>query len=265
MYIDFHFHAFADKIAKRAVAQLESVAEYLHAETDGTIADTLKKMDKWGIDKAVLLPIATKPTQEHVVNDWAASVKSERFYAFGSVHPDSEDALDELERIKSLGLNGVKFHPDYQEFFIDEPKMLPLYRKCAELGLPVIFHAGFDPLSPDVVHALPEASARVFDAVPDMTMILAHLGGMYHWDEVEKYLVGRKGNLFLDTAFVGDRIADEQLERIIRNHGAERILFASDCPWDDPRQEINAIERLALSDEEKECIFFKNAERILNA
>lgn len=48
--------------------------------------------------------IATKPTQQTVVNNWAASIDDPTIYGFGSVHPDAPDALDELQRIKELGL-----------------------------------------------------------------------------------------------------------------------------------------------------------------
>ena len=99
--------------------------------------------------------------------------------------------------------------------------------------------------------------------VPEMTMILAHGGGMRDWDNVEKYLAGKDGNLYFDVSVIAKEIPRDQLLRIIRTHGADRILFGSDCPWDLPSNEINMIEELPLSDEEKEMIFYKNAQKIL--
>ena len=90
--------------------------------------------------------IATKPTQQTVVNNWAASIDDPTIYGFGSVHPDAPDALDELQRIKDLGLYGVKLHPDYQGFLIDDPKMFPIYDAISSLGLPVTFHTAGTPL-----------------------------------------------------------------------------------------------------------------------
>ena len=262
MYIDFHIHAFVDEIAERAISKLEVTSNF-KAYTKGTIYDTIKKLDEWNVDKGVLLPIATKPSQQTTINDWAADIQkiNDRIIAFGSVHPDAPDVIEELERIKSLGLKGIKLHPDYQNFFIDDEKAYPVYEKCAELGLAVIFHAGFDPLSPDVVHALPKASARVHKDVPNMTMILAHLGGMYHWDEVEEFLVGK--NIYFDTAFIATAIKDEQVERIIKMHGADKILLASDCPWQKTTTGIDMLNHLNLLDEEKQLIFHKNAEKLL--
>ena len=262
MYIDFHIHAFADEIAERAISKLEITSD-LKAYTNGKISNAVEKLEKWNIDRGVLLPIATKPSQQTTINDWAADIQKNhsRIIAFGSIHPEAPDAFDELERIKSLGLRGIKLHPDYQNFFIDDEKIYPIYEKCGELGLPVIFHAGFDPLSPEIVHALPKASARAHEAVPQMTMILAHLGGMYHWDEVEEYLVGE--DIYFDTAFIGGNIKDEQAERIIKKHGADKILLASDCPWHETTCEIALINRLNITDDEKQMIFHKNAEKLL--
>lgn len=267
MYFDFHVHAFNDKIAEKAVGNLEKTSGY-KAYTNGTLDETRIKLKNAGIDKVLMLPVVTKPTQQTIINDWAKEIEDDMFISFGSVHPEAEDVMEELERIKSLGLHGVKLHPDYLNMFVDDEKMIKVYRKCAELDLPVIIHGGFDPLSPDVVHSMPEASARAFEAVPEMTLIIAHLGGMYHWNDVEKYLVGKKGNIYFDTAVINRAVEDNkleysQIERIIRNHGIERILYGSDCPWDSPEREIDMINHLNLTENEKEMIFHKNAEKLL--
>jgi len=268
MYIDFHTHAFADSIAQRAIERLEenirnSGCEYPDkAVTDGTVADLIRMLDETGVDKAVLLPIATKPSQQTVINNWASEVMSDRLYCFGSVHPDAEDVAEELERIKNLGLKGVKLHPDYQDFMADESKAVAIYKKCAELGLPVILHAGLDAFSVTLIHCTPQMCANILEAVPELTLILAHLGGNACWDEVEKYLVGK--NVYLDTAFTSGTISCSQAKRIIKNHGAGKILFASDCPWHNPAEEIRFIHSMNLSDEEKDMIFYKNALKLLN-
>ncbi len=265
MYIDFHTHAFADAIAERAIAKLEQTVINSgypeRAVTNGTVSQLLERLDEWGIDKAVLLPIATKPSQQTSINNWAKEMMSDKLICFGTVHPDAEDALDELERIKALGLKGVKLHPDYQNFFADEERLYPIYNKCSELGLPVIFHAGLDAMCPDCIHCTPRMSSKVIDAFPDLTVILAHMGGNECWDDAEKYLVGK--NVYLDTAFTSGHLSPEQAVRIIRNHGADKILFASDCPWHSSSAEREFVQNLPLSDEEKDMIFFKNALKIL--
>lgn len=262
-YIDFHVHAFADKIAHRTVESLAEVA-WVKPATDGTLAQTEQTMQSWGVDGFVVLSIATKPSQHLVCNNWAASVKSDHVFPFGSVHPDGEDALAELERIKSLGLYGIKLHPDYQHFFVDEERLFPIYRKCGELGLPILFHAGLDPVSPDEIHCTPEMAAKILDKFPDTQMILAHLGGNALWDEVETTLAGQFDNLWMDTSLTGTFVEEEQLGRIIQKHGVDKILLASDCPWDTTDKTIAKIRRLGLSPDEEHAIFAGNAERILH-
>ena len=258
--IDFHTHAFTESIAERAIEALESSSP-CRPKTRGTAAELLTMMDKCGIERSVLLTIATKPHQQTVINSWAAGIRSDRLLPFGSIHPDAPDAPDEAERIKSLGLYGVKFHPDYQHFYADEERMMPIYKKCAELGLPVLFHCGTDVVSPHDVHCTPMAALNVHKRVPELTLILAHLGGNYMWEEAEKYIAGE--DVYLDTAFVSGRIPDSAALRIIRKHGADRILFASDMPWQLPSETLLMLSRLGLSREETEMITHKNAEKIL--
>lgn len=261
MYLDFHIHIFVDAIAERAISRLAKTAS-LTPNTDGTAADTRKKLAEWGIDKAVVLPIATKPSQQRTINDWAAALQDDTLLCFGSVFPGAEDAIEELSRLKALGLRGIKLHPDYQNFFVDDPQFFPLYRACASLSLPIVFHAGFDPLSPDLIHGTPKAFATVAEEIPELTLILAHLGGERCWDDVERYLVGRK-NVYLDTAFLSFDITPEQAERIIRTHGTDRVLFASDCPWDKPLAVRDLIANMHFTPDEQTAIFSGNAVRLL--
>ncbi len=261
MYIDFHTHAFDDKIAQRAVEKLAAVSGFT-PHTNGTVSDLMRVLREDGIDRAVLLPVATKPTQQMVINNQSAQMNCRELVCFGSVHPEAEDALQELERIKSLGLLGVKFHPDYQGFTVDDNKMFPLYKKCEELGLIAVFHAGYDPLSPDFIHCMPEAAARVARMFPNLRFVFAHLGGMNCFEDVLENLAGIE-NVWLDTAFLAGRIDGELLLKIIKKHGAERILLASDLPWQRPGEAVKQIEGLDLSEEEKQMILHKNGELLL--
>lgn len=261
-YFDFHTHAFTDTLAERAVSALEATSGISPA-TDGTIKGLRCIMAKNGIDRAMLLPVATKPTQQTTINNWAAEVMGDGLYCCGTVHPDADNAVQEVERIKSLGLYGVKFHSEYQFFCPDEERMFPIYEKIAEKGLIAVFHGGWDPYSEDVVRATPRSFAVIAEKFPSLRIVAAHLGGMSMWDDVERYTAGKFDNLWFDVGVISRYIEDEQLLRIIRIHGADKILFGSDCPWDDPAGEIAMIDRLPLTDNEKELIFYKNAESLL--
>lgn len=260
MIIDFHTHCFPDKLAARTMESLAKVAG-TQPVTDGTAAGLLKKLDEDGIDKAVVLHIATKPKNQTSVNNFAAALQAQtdRLYCFGSVHPDAPDAVDELHRIKELGLKGIKLHPDYQGFFVEDPKAEPIYSALEELGLPVTFHMGYDPYSPEVMHAAPEEVARIAKKHPRLTVIAAHMGGLCVGERVLLHLCGLE-NVYLDTAMCapapyGNR---DLYQRILDAHGETRILFGSDCPWDTP-----ASERAWLGAAATDGILAGNAERVL--
>ncbi len=263
MYIDFHTHAFSDKIVKRAMDNLTSVSDF-KPYTDGSLNGLKEKMKKNGVDISVVMPIATKPSQQEVINSWAAEINGkDGIYSFGSVHLDAPDAVEYLEKIKAMRLPGIKLHPDYQNFMADDEKAFPVYEKCEQLGLPILFHAGYDPLSPDLIHAPAAAFVKIHKAFPKLKIIAAHLGGMYRWNDVERLLAGISENIYFDTAFIAGEIGENLLMRIISKHGADRILLGSDCPWDDPSHEIEMIENLPISSEDKDKIFYKNAKQLL--
>lgn len=261
MLIDAHIHAFADKIAERAITQLEITCRQ-KALTKGTLRETLSLLEKWGVDKAVLLPITTKPAQQTVINNWAAENNKGRIVSFGSVHPEAEDLEEELQRIKSLGLKGVKLHPDYQRFEINEPRVDRMFSMLEELGLPVTIHAGLDPLSPEHIYCEPEACAGMLRRHPKLKVILAHMGGNERWEDSLEHICGIGGEVYLDTAY-SLFIPDELMLKMIRKHGASRILFASDCPWTSSEETMKKIDALPLTNSEKELIFYRNAADII--
>jgi predicted TIM-barrel fold metal-dependent hydrolase len=266
VYIDFHAHAFADKVAAKAIGVLKAHQRDFGYDdicfSDGTVADTVKYYKEHGNGKAVLMPIATKPSQHEVVNNWAAAQNnSECFYCFGSVHPFGEDWESELLRIKELGLYGIKLHPDYQEFYADDPKVFDVYRKCAQMSLPIMFHAGLDAITPEDIHCTPKMAEKVLDGVPGLTAIFAHMGGNTLWAEVFERLAGR--DCYLDTSYTHSWEDNELMRNIIKKHGSEHILFGSDFPWDTPDNTAKKLKDLNLEQYEYDNIFYKNAQRLL--
>ncbi len=263
MIIDFHTHAFVDNIAEKALSKLSQTSG-ISPITDGTVNGLKENMKRENIDKSVILPVATKPSQQKSINNWASSICDNEIISFGALHPSAEDILDEAERIKKLGLYGVKFHCEYQTFYPNDKKMYPVYQKLAELNLPVIFHGGWDPLSTDIIYGTPERFANAVKDNPNLTFIIAHLGGMKMWDDVKKYLAGKYLNLYFDTSCLSRYISNDTLLDIINMHTPDKILFGSDSPWDKPSDDVELIKNLPLSDSEKKKIFSLNAKKLLN-
>lgn len=264
MIIDFHTHVFPDKIAAPAIA---SMAERANASpySDGT-ADGLKlSMKNAGIDISVVLPVVTNLKQFDSINRFASELNGkEGLYSFGGIHPDSEDIESKLEYIKSLGLRGVKIHPDYQKTFIDDEKYVRIISECIRLGLYVVTHSGVDVGYPDPVHCTPDRVLSLLSKLPEHDeprLILAHTGACDMFDEVYEKLCGT--NVYFDLAFSLDRIDTELLCKIIEKHGSDKILFATDSPWASQSEYKRIFNSLSLSDSEREAITHKNAEKIL--
>ncbi len=247
MIIDFHVHLFPDAIAAETVRSLAAGAG-VNPRGDGTVADLLRRMDAAGVDRSVVLPVATRPDQEESILRWVSGLPRDRFEPFGAVYPRGPEAARTVHRIAESGLRGFKLHPDYQGFFVDDPMADPVYEAAVERNLIVLFHAGVDIGLPEPVHAPPIRLRKVLDRHPGLRVVLAHLGGYRMWDEVEEFLVGR--DCYLDTAYVLDSIDPEQFLRIVRRHGAEKVLFATDSPWGDASDELAKLAAVGLSNSE---------------
>jgi predicted TIM-barrel fold metal-dependent hydrolase len=261
MIIDFHTHAFPEKIAKPTIEKLSYTAGGLIPQTDGTIDGLKAVMKRDGIDKSVVLAIATNEKQQKAVNDFIKSQESDNIIPFGSVYPWAEDALDELERIKAMGMKGIKFHPEYQNFYVDDEKMKPLYKKASQLGFIILFHAGEDIGFPAPYHATPERLRKAAKWI-DSPIVCAHWGGANMGEEVMKHLCDIP--VYFDTAFGYASMPKPRAQRILDKKGVDWFLFGSDCPWHAPNWDIGMLETLGLSPEEKEKIYHLNAEKLLN-
>lgn len=266
MIIDFHTHIFPDKIAERTVEILEGNikkrGEQGGAVIGATVSALLKSMEDNNIDYSVVMPIATTLTQSSTINNFAQTVNNtDRLFSFGSLHPMQENWEEVLYDIKEKGLPGIKLHPEYQGFYIDSKEAIRVLKKCEELELLTMLHAGNDIGIDPPVHCMPERLSHVLDYVKGDKIIAAHLGGWRAWDDVERYLVNTP--VYLDTAYTVDFISAEQLTGIIKNHGSEKILYASDSPWEKQRRAFETLETLDITDEEKDNIFYKNAKKLL--
>ena len=262
MIIDFHTHAFPDAIAANAIAKLSHTGGNLPHYTDGTYQGLNLAAEQADIDYYVVLPIAVKPNQMRTVNDAAHAKKSKRAIHFASVHPFAPDVMDEIKRIKDLGFKGVKMHPEYQDFFVDDEKVFPVYAALAEANLISVFHAGYDLGFFGPAKASPERIKKALPAFSGAAVIAAHMGGFADWMNVYAHLTGLP-NLYLDTSFSHNHLPPLAAMEIIKAHGANRILFASDSPWSNMQSEKDYVDSLPLTDKEKRLIFFDNAANLL--
>lgn len=263
MRIDFHTHVFPPKLAAGAIDHLAKASGYL-PETDGTIEGLLAKMDAWGVDTAVTANIAVTPRSEKKVNDFAIATNDlKRIVAFGSVHPASENAISELYRLKAAGIRGIKLHPEYQEFDIDDPTAYPIYETCQSLGLVILFHAGFDVAYPNSRKSYPDRAANVIREFPALNIVLAHFGANRGTEEVHKTLIGQ--HVYFDCSLIYEQgLTPAEAENMIRAHGVDKILLATDCPWGSIPKAEAFLSEMNLTQSELTQIRYGNAKRLLD-
>lgn len=262
MVIDFHAHIFTDSLAPKARKVLieNSGNAYTHC-TDMTRAGLLSYMDEHGIDKSVVLPIVTKQHQTRTINEWAAGINDGRLIAFGSIFPHTDDYKRDIDMVVSLGLKGIKLHPEYQNFTVNEPFMYRIYDYAFSKGLIIVQHAGYDPIGTPPYRSNPRMFAEIADEMRGGIMVAAHLGGQAQWDDVRKYLVGK--NIYMDTSMASKYCPRELFEDIVNSHGTDRILFASDSPWSAAGEEVERLRSYAFSEIQLEDMFHVTAEKLL--
>ena len=280
MIVDFHTHTFPERIAAPTIQKLAHMS-HIKPFSDGSNSGLAASMAAAGVDYSVVLPVATNTRQVCHVNDSAAQVndnyRKTGIISFGCMHPDFPDWKEELARIANMGLKGIKLHPVYQDVDLDDPRYLRILDRCGELGLIVLTHAGLDIGIPGKVNCSPDMTLRALKQVGPVRMILAHMGGWRNWDQVEELLVDT--DAYLDTSFTLGRMTplgdgfygpselnmmeEEQFLRMVREFGADRLVFGTDSPWGGQAEDVARFRALPLSDEEKAAVLGGNAQKLL--
>ncbi len=260
--IDFHTHAFPDKIAGKTI-ELLSKKGGIPAHTDGTAEGLRSRLSEAGVSLGVVLPVVTRPEQFESITRFARQINEEGngLLSFGGIHPDTTDYKKELTTLSELGFKGIKIHPDYQGVYFDDIRYMRIIEYATELGLIVITHAGVDIGFPETVRCTPKRAQKVLREVKPEKLVLAHMGGWSLWEEVLDTLAGEA--VYMDTAYSMGHISQEIFMKLCKAHGAEKILFATDCPWGNPKKDVETFLSMPLSAGEQELILHRNAEFLL--
>jgi len=257
--IDSHVHIYPDKIAERAS---EGISDFydMPVKYDGTISKLREICRRTGVVKCIACAVATSPEQAPIINDYMIQSAKESngfFTCLCALHPAMSQAEieRELEKAAASGLAGIKLHPDFQRFAIDDPAVFKIYEQ-AEGKFPILFHTGDSRYN----FSNPAKLANLLREFPRLTAIGAHFGGWSEWGDVG-CLEGFE-NLYVDTSSSLYELSADEANRLIKMFGEERVMFGTDYPMWDADGEIAFIEKLGLSERVKELIFYKNAERL---
>ncbi len=264
--IDSHCHIFPDKIAEKATKSTDIFYGIADAgvQTSGYIGDVktlINQCENSGVEKCLVTSVATTPHHAQSINSFISyevSLYPDKFIGFGSLHPESESLLEDIEHLIEIGLKGVKLHPDIQNFKVDDPKVLKIFELCEKNNLPVLLHTGdfrFDNSNPDRV-------ATVLEKFPNLTVIGAHFGGWSVWEEATEKLSKYK-NFYVDTCSSFYALEKDTAKRIIETYGADKVIFGTDFPMWKQEEELEYLFSLGLSESELKDILHNNILKVL--
>ena len=257
---DAHCHIYPEKIAAKAVAGTDRFYGGLSVCT-GTVEDLLARGAEAGIDRFLVQSVATTPKQVRSINEFIAretEARPETLIGFGTLHPDSADIAADVAHLRSLGLRGVKLHPDIQAFKIDDYRCLKIYELCEEEGLPILMHTGDKRYD----YSNPNRLLPILDIYRGLTVIGAHFGGWSIWEEAS-FSYQKIPNFYVDCSSSLPYLTPKVALSIIRRYGPDRVLFGTDYPMWSPKKEMESFLSLDLTDEERKMILNDNLARLL--
>lgn len=243
MIIDFHAYIGESRLYGQKYEKAKSLVEI---------------MDRFKIDKAVLLPTASPPVPKYY-EDVVEAVKEfpDRFYGVFLANPRDKNTCDTLDRVVTqYGFRGVKLAPTFMGFPIDDETLVyPIIRKAKELGVFVIVHS--DPF----LYGSPWQIGLLAMDFPDVPIIMAHMGMVeFIFTDGAIKMAKRAPNIYLDTSA---STSDSKVALAVKEIGGARVLYGSDMPFHSPGYEMARVQFAEISDKDKKSVLGESAARLL--
>ena len=259
--INAHCHIYPEKIASKAVEGIRDFYD-LNMSLNGKTDDLIRDGNKVGVVHYLVHSVATTPKQVKSINEFISdevNAHPDLFTGFGTLHPDSDDIEGDFNHLIDLGLKGVKIHPDFQLFALNEKRAFDLGEVINEGDVPLLIHCGDFRYN----YSNPEQLIPFLDKFPDLTVIGAHFAGWSMWEEATQQLAGRK-NLYVDLSSSLYALSSQTANELIHAYGADRVLWGTDYPMWESVSEMEYFDKIDLTDKERSMILYENAAKLLN-
>jgi len=283
--IDAHTHAYTERDLESIQVKMAVLDGPLSPDSPhrwqlthrGDLKTLVETETAAGVERLILLPVAGRPERVEELNRWSARAAEDhpQIIPFATLHPASPDPAADLALALDLGLKGVKLHTLLQRFSLLDRPALDLAETLAKAGLPVLLDTlhgpGLMKVKPHLAAfgeemepfaAAPGQIARWAALFPELTIIAAHLGCLYGWEEVGPLL--EPDNVYFDLAFVDRLLGPARARELIRAKGAGRVLWGTDAPWREAGPALAWLRELELTPEEEAAVAGLNAARLLN-
>lgn len=259
--IDMHTHIFPDKIAAKATV---ATAEYFDLPEPpnhyGSVGELVETLEEAGIDYAMVFSAATTAHQVEHINRyiWEEALKQAKFIPCGTLHAEYENYKEELAWMREHGIFGVKLHPEFQHFVLDDERMFPMYEEMERNDMFLIAHMG----DPRVNVSGPRRMLPIARTFPRLRCIAAHLGNWGDWDIEKIRPIARLENMYTDISSSFSYVEDKgPLYPILREYDPSHVFFGSDYPIWCPKKELAKALELGLEEDFLADILFNNFAR----
>lgn len=256
--VDVHAHIFPDKIAEKAT---RSTAEYFPMKEppshNGTVQQLVDTLWEAGIDYALVFSAATTETQVEHVNRYlyTESLKHPEFLPCGSIHAAYPKFEEELSWLCDHGMHGIKLHPEFQKFPLNDRRLFPIFEVMAEKDMFLIAHMG----DPRVEVSGPERMVEIATTFPRLRCIACHLGDWGEWDRERILPLTKLSNVYTDISSTFSYTDNgENILSIIRSYDPDRIFWGSDYPIWCPKKELRRVRELPFSEDFVDKLLFQN-------
>lgn len=256
--IDMHTHIFPDKVARKATI---ATAEYFDLPEPpnhyGSVDELCAALDGGGIDYAMVFSAATTEHQVEHINRYILSEAQThpKFIPCGTLHAGYGDYREELAWMRENGIHGVKIHPEFQHFPLDDERLFPMYEEMERQDMFLIAHMG----DPRVNVSGPARLTPIARAFPKLRCIAAHLGNWGDWDPAKILPMAKLPNIYTDISSTFNYTPDhDTLYHILAAYDPTHVFFGSDYPIWCPKKELKRALELKLPREFLEDILFNN-------
>ena len=256
--IDMHTHIFPEKIAAKATI---ATAEYFDLPEPpnhyGSAGELLEVLDRAGIGRAMVFSAATTAHQVEHINRYILSETEAHpcLIPCGTLHAGYEGYREELRWMREHGMHGVKLHPEFQHFALDDERLFPMFEEMERQDMFLIAHMG----DPRVNVSGPRHMIPIAETFPKLRCIAAHLGNWGDWDIEKIRPLAKLPNVYTDISSSFSYVADKSpLYPILREYDPTHVFWGSDYPIWCPQKELDKTLALGLEPEFLEDVLFNN-------
>lgn len=259
--IDMHTHIFPEKIAAKATI---ATADYFNLPEPphhyGSAGELLGVLQSAGIGRAMVFSAATTEHQVEHINRYILSETEAhpQFIPCGTLHAGYEGYKEELRWMREHGMHGVKIHPEFQHFVLNDERLFPMFEEMERQDMFLIAHMG----DPRVNVSGPRRMLPIARTFPRLRCIAAHLGNWGDWDIEKIRPIAKLPNVYTDISSSFSYVQDKSpLYPILAEYDPSHVFFGSDYPIWCPEKELAKARALGLPEDLLEDVLFRNFAR----